>query len=64
MKLVGILNDKSFQIFKRKPEKQSEQYLAEDAMIKINYGKSISYKIIRSSNTQINIISKVMNESN
>ena len=51
MKLVGILNDKSFQIFKRKPEKQSEQYLAEDAMIKINYGKSISYKIIRSSNT-------------
>jgi hypothetical protein len=62
MKLVGILNDKSFQIFKKKPEKQSEQYPAEDALIKINYGKSIIYKIIRSSNTQINIISKILKE--
>jgi hypothetical protein len=63
MKLVGILNDKSFQIFKKKPEKQNELYPAEEALLKINYGKSISCKIIRSSNTKINIVSKILKDS-
>ena len=49
IKLVGILTDKSFDIYKKQKE-------LDQPFISIEYGPNMKYKIIRHSNTKICLI--------
>ena len=55
MKLVGIMTSKSIEIFKKN---RDDEYESNNALVRIGYAQSLTYEIIRHSNTLLVLKSK------